>query len=46
MVEFKAGAFEKDQQTRTTQIRHSEKLQDLIDMASVALAVDKSVFLR
>lgn len=32
--------------TRTTQIRHDDLLADLIERAALALAVDKSVFIR
>ncbi len=35
-----------EKQTRTTQVRHGDDLADLIERASRALAVDKSVFLR
>ncbi|MDE0240460.1 MAG: DUF1778 domain-containing protein [bacterium] len=33
-------------QTRTTQIRHDGRLASLIERAALALAVDKSAFLR
>ena len=33
-------------QTRTTQVRHDDRLANLIERAALALAVDKSVFLR
>ena len=33
-------------QTKTTQVRHDDRLASLIERASLALAVDKSVFLR
>ena len=33
-------------QTKTTQIRHDERLAALIERASLSLGVDKSVFLR
>ena len=33
-------------QTKTTQVRHDDRLADLIERAALALAVDKSVFLR
>jgi len=35
-----------DKQTKTSQIRHDESLGGLIDRASLALGLDKSVFLR
>ena len=35
-----------EKQTRSTQIRHGEGLAHLIERASIALAIDKSVFLR
>ena len=35
-----------EQQTRTTQVRHGDSLAELIDRASIALGVKKSVFLR
>ena len=33
-------------QTRTTQVRHDDRLATLIERAALSLAVDKSVFLR
>ena len=33
-------------QTRTTQVRHDDRLASLIERAALVLAVDKSVFLR
>ena len=33
-------------QTRTTQVRHDDRLAVLIERAALALAVDKSVFLH
>jgi len=35
-----------EKQTRTTQVRHGERLALLIERATAALGVDKSVFLR
>ncbi len=32
-------------QTRTTQVRHDDRLAILIERAAISLAVDKSVFL-
>ena len=46
MLEFNLSDLESDKQSRTTQIRHGEKLGDLISAAATALGVDKSVFLR
>ena len=33
-------------QSRTTQVRHDDRLATLIERAAISLAVDKSVFLR
>ncbi|MBO6559367.1 MAG: DUF1778 domain-containing protein [Nisaea sp.] len=46
MLDFENGDPDSEKQTRTTQIRHGDKLGDLIARAAAALAVDKSVFLR
>ena len=35
-----------EKQTRTTQVRHGDSLAELIDQATIALGVEKSVFLR
>lgn len=46
MLDFQISDLDDEKQTRTTQIRHGDGLGDLITRASIALAVDKSVFLR
>ena len=38
--------LDSEKRNRSTQIRHGDTLAQLIEEASVALAVDKSVFLR
>ena len=43
-LDTKSGTSTK--QTRTTQVRHDERLATLIEQAALSLAVDKSVFLR
>ena len=35
-----------EKQTRSTQVRHGDRLAALIERAALALGVDKSVFLR
>jgi len=46
MLDLNATDPSGEQQTRTTQVRHGDRLFALIERASVALGVDKSVFLR
>ncbi len=46
MLDFQISDLDAEKQTRTTQIRHGDKLSDLITRAAMALSVDKSVFLR
>ena len=46
MQDFKPSDLESEAQSRTTQIRHGDRLFSLIERASISLAVDKSVFLR
>lgn len=46
MLDFESVDSDSEKQTRTTQIRHGDSLGDLIARAALALAVDKSVFLR
>ena len=46
MLDLKTIQAETGKQSRTTQVRHDEALGDLIERASTALGVDKSVFLR
>ncbi|MCY3984519.1 MAG: DUF1778 domain-containing protein [Roseovarius sp.] len=46
MLDFYISELDNKKQTRTTQIRHSEDLGELIARAALTLAVDKSVFLR
>lgn len=46
MQDFNPSKLEGEKQSRTTQIRHGEALYDLIERASISLAVEKSVFLR
>src|SRR6056297_2706713 len=46
MLDMDATALSREKQTRTTQVRHGESLAALIERATVALGVDKSVFLR
>ncbi len=43
---FRLGTRSPGEQTRTTQVRHSEALGELIEQAADILAVDKSTFLR
>ena len=46
MLDFDATSRSSTKQNRTTQVRHDERLAVLIERATLALAVDKSVFLR
>ena len=46
MLNLDAESSTPGRQTRTTQIRHDDRLGSLIERAALALAVDKSAFLR
>ncbi|MEG3618154.1 DUF1778 domain-containing protein [Magnetovibrio sp. PR-2] len=46
MLDLDTIGLDPEKQTRTTQIRHGDRLALLIERASAALGVDKSVFLR
>ncbi len=46
MLDLNVTGLSSEKQTRTTQVRHGESLAALIERATVALGVDKSVFLR
>ena len=46
MLDFDTPSTLPAKQTRTTQIRHDDRLAGLIERAALALSVDKSVFLR
>ncbi len=46
MFNFETASRTPAKQTRTTQVRHDDRLAVLIERAALALAVDKSVFLR
>ncbi len=46
MLDFETVSRTPAKQTRTTQVRHDDRLAVLIERAALALAVDKSVFLR
>ena len=46
MLNFDTASSSPAKQTRTTQVRHDDRLAILIERATLALAVDKSVFLR
>ena len=46
MLNFDAETHAPARRTRTTQLRHDDRLADLIERAALALAVDKSAFLR
>ncbi len=46
MLHFETTSRAPAKQTRTTQVRHDDRLAVLIEQAALALAVDKSVFLR
>ncbi len=46
MLNFNAASRSSVKQTKTTQLRHDDLLASLIERAALALAVDKSVFLR
>lgn len=46
MQDLNPTPLENEKHSRTTQIRHGDALFDLIERASVSLAVEKSVFLH
>lgn len=46
MLDLNATGLSSEKQTRTTQVRHGDSLAALIERATVALGVEKSVFLR
>ena len=46
MLNFDTASSVSARQTKTTQVRHDDRLASLIERAALALAVDKSVFLR
>ena len=46
MLNLDAASSTLTRQTRTTQVRHDDRLASLIERAALALAVDKSAFLR
>ena len=46
MLNFDAPSGIPAKRTRTTQLRHDDRLAGLIERAALALAVDKSAFLR
>ncbi len=46
MLDFDTLSTPADKLTRTTRIRHNDRLADLIERAALALSVDKSTFLR
>jgi len=46
MLDVNVTGLRNEKQTRITQVRHGDSLAELIERATVALGVDKSVFLR
>ncbi|MCY4301030.1 MAG: DUF1778 domain-containing protein [Aestuariivita sp.] len=46
MLDMNVTGLRNEKQTRITQVRHGDSLAELIERATVALGVDKSVFLR
>ena len=46
MLNLDAASSTRTRRTRTTQVRHDDRLASLIERAALALAVDKSAFLR
>ena len=46
MLDLNITGLNNEKQTRSTQIRHGDRLTALIERAAMALGVDKSVFLR
>ena len=46
MLDLNVTGLNSEKQTRTTQVRHGDSLAALIERATAALGVEKSVFLR
>ena len=46
MLNFNAASSIPARQTKTTQVRHDDRLTSLIERAALAQGVDKSAFLR
>lgn len=46
MLDLNPTGLGTEKRTRTTQVRHGERLAALIEGAAAALGVDKSVFIR
>ena len=46
MLDFDTESSISGKQTKATQVRHDDRLASLIERAALALAVDKSAFLR
>ena len=46
MLDFDTASSASGKQTTSTQLRHDDRLANLIERAALALAVDKSTFLR
>ena len=46
MLDIDTASSVSGKQTKSTQVRHDDRLAGLIERAALALAVDKSVFLR
>ena len=46
MLDLNITGSNNEKQTRSTQVRHGDRLTVLIERAALALGVDKSVFLR
>ena len=46
MLDLNVTGLNSEKQTRTTQVRHGDSLAVLIERATAALGVEKSVFLR
>ena len=46
MLNFDTTSTTSAKRTRTTQVRHDDRLAILIERAALSLAIDKSVFLR
>ena len=46
MLDFDTASGTSAKHTKSTQVRHDDRLASLIERAALALAVDKSVFLR
>ncbi len=46
MLDLNLTRLNSEKQTRSTQVRHGDSLAMLIERATIALSVEKSVFLR